>query len=62
MYESRWKGIKIVIKVLKWNGSHNEGAKNIFHIRSAHFGVNSTYQFGLTFGLLYLRFRPHVGV
>jgi hypothetical protein len=53
MYESRWKGIKIVIKVLKWNGSHNEGAKNIFHIRSAHFGVNSTYQFGLTFGLLY---------
>jgi serine/threonine protein kinase len=30
MYESCWKGIKIVIKVLKWNGSHNEGAKKSF--------------------------------
>jgi serine/threonine protein kinase len=30
VYESRWKGIKIAIKVLKWSGSHNEGAKKSF--------------------------------
>jgi serine/threonine protein kinase len=30
VYESRWKGIKIAIKVLNWSGSHNEGAKKSF--------------------------------
>jgi tetratricopeptide (TPR) repeat protein len=30
VYESRWEGIKIAIKVLKWSGSHNEGAKKSF--------------------------------
>jgi serine/threonine protein kinase len=30
VYKSRWKGIKIAIKVLNWNGSHNEGAKKSF--------------------------------
>ncbi len=30
MYQSRWKDTKIAIKVLKWNGLHNEGAKKSF--------------------------------
>jgi serine/threonine protein kinase len=30
VYKSRWKGIKIAIKVLNWSGSHNEGAKKSF--------------------------------
>jgi hypothetical protein len=30
VYESHWKGIKIVIKVLNWNGFHNESAKKSF--------------------------------
>jgi tetratricopeptide (TPR) repeat protein len=30
VYEGRWKGIKIAIKVLNWNGSYNEGAKKSF--------------------------------
>jgi serine/threonine protein kinase len=30
VYKCRWEGIKIAVKVLKWNGSHNEGAKNSF--------------------------------
>jgi tetratricopeptide (TPR) repeat protein len=30
VYESRWKGIKIAIKILNWNGSYNEGAKKSF--------------------------------
>ncbi|CAK9863688.1 unnamed protein product, partial [Sphagnum jensenii] len=30
VYESHWKGIKIVIKVLKQSGFHNEGAKRSF--------------------------------
>jgi hypothetical protein len=28
--ESCWKGVKIVIKVLKWSGFHDEGAKKSF--------------------------------
>jgi len=30
VYQSYWKGIKIAIKVLKWSGSFNEGAKKSF--------------------------------
>jgi len=30
VYECHWKGIKIAVKALKWNGSHNEGAKKSF--------------------------------
>ncbi|KAH8962719.1 hypothetical protein BDL97_05G115300 [Sphagnum fallax] len=30
VYECRSEGIKIAVKVLKWNGSHNEGAKKSF--------------------------------
>ncbi|CAM6013241.1 unnamed protein product [Sphagnum balticum] len=30
LYKSRWKGIKIAIKVLNSNGSYNEGAKKSF--------------------------------
>jgi serine/threonine protein kinase len=30
VYQSCWKGIQITIKVLKWNGSYNEGAKKSF--------------------------------
>jgi tetratricopeptide (TPR) repeat protein len=30
VYECRWEGIKIAVKALKWNGSHNEGAKKSF--------------------------------
>jgi len=30
VYQSCWKGIQIAIKVLKWNGSYNEGAKKSF--------------------------------
>jgi tetratricopeptide (TPR) repeat protein len=30
VYECRWEGIKIAVKVFKWNGSHNEGAKKSF--------------------------------
>jgi len=30
VYEGRWNGIKIAIKVLNWSGSHNEGAKKSF--------------------------------
>jgi len=30
VYESHWKGIKILIKVLNWSGFHNEGAKKSF--------------------------------
>jgi tetratricopeptide (TPR) repeat protein len=30
VYECCWEGIKIAIKVLKWSGSHNEGAKKSF--------------------------------
>jgi hypothetical protein len=30
VYKNCWKGIKIAIKVLNWNGSHNEGAKKSF--------------------------------
>jgi tetratricopeptide (TPR) repeat protein len=30
VYESRWKGIKIAVKVLYWNGFYNEGAKKSF--------------------------------
>jgi serine/threonine protein kinase len=30
VYKSKWNNIKIAIKVLIWNGSHNEGAQNSF--------------------------------
>jgi serine/threonine protein kinase len=30
VYQSCWKGIPIAIKVLKWSGEHNEGAKKSF--------------------------------
>ncbi len=30
MYKSYWKGTKIAIKVLKWSGLFNEGAKKSF--------------------------------
>ncbi|CAK9860852.1 unnamed protein product [Sphagnum jensenii] len=30
VYQSCWKDMKIAIKVLKWSGSHNEGAKKSF--------------------------------
>ncbi|CAM6045188.1 unnamed protein product [Sphagnum compactum] len=30
VYQSCWKDTKIAIKVLKWSGSHNEGAKKSF--------------------------------
>ncbi len=30
VYQSCWKGTKIAIKVLRWSGSHNEGAKKSF--------------------------------
>jgi serine/threonine protein kinase len=30
VYQGCWKDTEIAIKVLKWNGSHNEGAKKSF--------------------------------
>jgi serine/threonine protein kinase len=30
VYKSKWKNIKIAIKVLIWRGSHNEGAQKNF--------------------------------
>ncbi len=39
VYESHWKGIKIAIKVLNWNGFHNEGAKNSFTSKVCTLGL-----------------------
>jgi predicted Ser/Thr protein kinase len=30
VFECHWEGIKIAVKVLKCNGSHNEGGKKSF--------------------------------
>jgi hypothetical protein len=30
LYKSKWKNIKITMKVLIWSGSHNEGAQKSF--------------------------------
>jgi len=39
VYKSRWKGIKITIKVLNWNGSYNEGAKKYFTSKVCTLGL-----------------------
>jgi len=39
VYESHWKGIKISIKILNWNGSHNEGANNSFTLEVCTLGL-----------------------